>query len=171
MNREALGSIAEMSGGAGVIVTHIYLAFQVRQNTRAIRAQTYDSFVSQFRNWNEPMRADPRMADRFHELMENVESLSPAEQRHAVHVLFDFARLAENLHYQHREGMVSDAVWRGWEELFRAYLSAPGFIWYLENRPGFFAPEFNDWVRSLLEAAERAPPRASAITSRPSPDS
>jgi hypothetical protein len=164
MNWEALGALAETIGAAGVIVSLVYLTFQVRQNTRAIRAQTYDSFVSQFRNWNEPMRTDRRMAERFHELMEDVESLPPEDQRHAIHVLFDFARLAENLHYQYREGMLSEAVWRGWENLFRSYLSAPGFIWYLDRRPGFFAPEFNDWVRTLRETAEVAPPRASAIT-------
>lgn len=164
MNWEAIGAVAEMIGATGVIVTLGYLALQVRQNTRAVRAQTYDSFVSQFRNWNEPMRADQKMAERFHELMEDVESLSPEEQRHAIHVLFDFARLAENLHYQYTEGMVSDAVWRGWENTFRAYLSAPGFAWYLEKRRSFFAPEFKDWVASLQTTSHLADPRASAIT-------
>ncbi|MDX1646917.1 MAG: hypothetical protein R3304_07220 [Longimicrobiales bacterium] len=164
MNWDAVGAVAEMVGAVGVIATLIYLAMQVRHNTRAVRAQTYDSFVSQFRNWNEPMRAHEEMAERFHELMEDVESLSPREQRHAVHVLYDFTRLAENLLYQHREGMLSDAVWSGWENTFRAYLSAPGFSWYLEKRRSFFAPEFNEWVRTLQETAGVADPRASAIT-------
>lgn len=164
MNWDALSAIAETIGAVGVIATLGYLAVQVRQNTRAIRAQTYDSFVSQFRNWNEPMRYEPRMAERFHDLMEDVESLSPAEQRHAIHILFDFTRLAENLHYQYREGMLSEAVWRGWENTFRAYLSAPGFTWYLEKRRSFFAPAFNEWVRSLQETAHLADPRAGAVT-------
>jgi hypothetical protein len=104
------------------------------------------------------------MAERFQELVEDVESLSPEEQLHAIHVLFDFARLAENLHYQYQEGMVSDAVWRGWENTFRAYLSAPGFAWYLNKRRSFVAPEFNEWV-SMLQATFRvADPRASIIT-------
>lgn len=164
MNWQAFGAVAEMIGAIGVIATLGYLAVQVRQNTRAIRAQTYDSFVSQFRNWNEPMRADERMAERFHELTEDVQSLSPEEQRHAIHVLFDFARLAENLHYQYSEGMLSDAVWEGWENTFRAYLSAPGFAWYLQRRRSFFAPEFHTWVASLQETSRMADPRASAIT-------
>jgi hypothetical protein len=164
VNWEALGAIAEMIGAIGVIATLVYLAVQVRQNTRAIRAQTYGSFVTQFRNWNEPMRANEGMAERFHELMEDVESLSPKEQRHAIHVLYDFTRLAENLHYQHSEGMLSDAVWSGWENTFRAYLSAPGFVWYLEQRRSFFAPEFNTWVSSLQLTSALADARASAIT-------
>jgi hypothetical protein len=164
VNWEALGAVAETIGAVGVIATLVYLSVQVRQNTRAIRAQTYDSFVSQFRNWNEPMRVDSRLAERFHELIEDVESLSPQDQRHAIHVLYDFARLAENLHYQYREGMLSDSVWEGWENLFRAYLSAPGFVWYWENRRGFFDADFNEWVDSLRATSDRAEARATAIT-------
>ena len=79
-------------------------------------------------------------------------------------MLDDFARLAENLHYQYREGMLSESVWDGWENLFRAYLSALGFSWYWEKRRSFFAPEFNAWVDSIRATSDRAEARASAIT-------
>ncbi len=62
------------------------------------------------------------------------------------------------------EGMVSDAVWRGWENTFRAYLNAPGFAWYLQRRRSFFTPEFHAWVESLEQTAKVADPRAAAIT-------
>lgn len=39
MNWEAAGAIGEMVGSAAVLVTLIYLAIQVRQNTRHVRAQ------------------------------------------------------------------------------------------------------------------------------------
>jgi hypothetical protein len=164
MNWEALGAIAETVGAGGVIVTLVYLSVQIRQNTRAIRAQTYDSFVSQFRHWNEPMRVDQEMSERFSALIEDVENLPAREQRHAVHVLYDFVRLAENLHYQYREGMLAESVWLGWESLFRTYLNARGFIWYWEKRRSFFAEEFNEWVESLHSSAGMAEARAAAIT-------
>ncbi len=37
MNWEALGAIAELIGGLGVIATLAYLAIQIRQNTRSMR--------------------------------------------------------------------------------------------------------------------------------------
>jgi hypothetical protein len=55
-------------GALGVIGTLVYLSFQVRQNTRSIRARTYGAFVAQFRNWNEPMRVDKDMAENLHYL-------------------------------------------------------------------------------------------------------
>ena len=36
MNWEAIGAIGEIIGAAGVIITLLYLASQLRQNTRAL---------------------------------------------------------------------------------------------------------------------------------------
>jgi hypothetical protein len=48
MNWEALGAIGELSGAAGVVITLVYLAIQIRQNTQSMEegrrlalAQTY----------------------------------------------------------------------------------------------------------------------------------
>jgi hypothetical protein len=41
INWDAIGAIGEIVGALGVMVTVGYLAIQVRQNTFASRAQTY----------------------------------------------------------------------------------------------------------------------------------
>ena len=46
VNWEAIGAIGELIGGAAVIATLIYLAVQLRQNTKGIRAQSYYNVVS-----------------------------------------------------------------------------------------------------------------------------
>ena len=40
MNWEALGALSELIGAIAVVLTLIYLAVQIRQNTRAIRLGT-----------------------------------------------------------------------------------------------------------------------------------
>jgi len=37
MNWEAIGALADLIGGAGVILTLVYLAVQVKQNTQSMR--------------------------------------------------------------------------------------------------------------------------------------
>ncbi len=46
MNWEAVGAIAELLGGIGVIVSLFYLAMQIQQNTRSVRAASYQSVTS-----------------------------------------------------------------------------------------------------------------------------
>ena len=41
MEWEAIGAIGEVGGAVGVIVTLIYLAGQLRQNTKALRTGSY----------------------------------------------------------------------------------------------------------------------------------
>jgi hypothetical protein len=45
MNWDAIGAIAEAIGALAVIITLIYLTFQLRQNTRAIEHSTYRGVI------------------------------------------------------------------------------------------------------------------------------
>ena len=47
MNWEAVGAIAESLGAFGVIVTLLYLTTQLRQNTRALRSSTTQTYRSE----------------------------------------------------------------------------------------------------------------------------
>ena len=40
MNWDAIGAVGEIIGAIGVILTLFYLAFQIRQNTKAVKGQT-----------------------------------------------------------------------------------------------------------------------------------
>jgi hypothetical protein len=46
MNWESIGAIGEVGGAIGVVVTLIYLAGQLRQNTNALRSASYE-------HWNQ----------------------------------------------------------------------------------------------------------------------
>ena len=48
MNWDALGAIAESFGSALVLVTLVYLSYQLRQNTKAIRSQAADSAMATY---------------------------------------------------------------------------------------------------------------------------
>lgn len=43
MNWEAVGAVGEILGAVAVVITLVYLAMQVRQNTKAVQAAAIDS--------------------------------------------------------------------------------------------------------------------------------
>ena len=47
MNWEAIGAVGETVGALAVLVTLVYLAMQIRQNTKAVQAAAVDSANSQ----------------------------------------------------------------------------------------------------------------------------
>jgi hypothetical protein len=163
MNWDAISAVAESVGAIGVIATLVYLAVQIRSNTNAVRAAAYDSFVAQFRDWNAPLRTSPELSAQFAIQIEEIDKLDDVSRKHATHVFFDFLKLAENLHYQYRMGMIDDSLWSGWDRFFHHYLTSPGMTWYWEGRRDFCDPKFVEYVDGLHANKPVAPLRSTQL--------
>jgi hypothetical protein len=61
---EALGNIGDFVGGVGVIVTLLYLASQIRQNTRALDVTSRQDVADRLSR-NNRLQLDPRLARAF----------------------------------------------------------------------------------------------------------
>ena len=57
---------------------------------------------------------------------------------------------AENLHYQHQAGFLSDEAWRGMEERIKTVLEA-GFNPYYENSKRYMRSSFVESVEQLKQ--------------------
>jgi hypothetical protein len=65
MNWTALGAIAELAGAAAVLVTLVYLAYQLRENTRAVRGQSADSALAAVLEFTGDMARDDELNRLF----------------------------------------------------------------------------------------------------------
>lgn len=70
MNWDAIGTIAEVVGAAAVVISLVYLAVQIRQNSRHVeeqaRAQRFSALGMLFDNWRNfrsNIISDPRIAN------------------------------------------------------------------------------------------------------------
>ncbi len=61
MNWDAIGAIAELLGAIGVILTLVYLATQIRQNTESSRTTAEVSFGQDFIDWHARVSAQPEL--------------------------------------------------------------------------------------------------------------
>ena len=52
MDWNAIGAIGEVGGAIGVVVTLIYLASQLRQNTNALKSASYENWNVQVAEWS-----------------------------------------------------------------------------------------------------------------------
>ena len=150
MNWEAIGAVGEILGAAGVIITLVYLASQLRQNTRALRSESYQ-------HWNEVSSSYAQFtAQHAHtiseiEKLDSLNQLTPEQEK-----IFGMWSLlatsqAETAFLQHRGGTLDDDVF---ESRMRAYIgffvasrlsieswplfirpiNTPDFVEYIENR-------------------------------------
>jgi hypothetical protein len=150
----AVGAIGEMLGGSAVVVSLIYLSFQVRQNTRALRASSTDTAVASLRDWMRPLILDSETARLFRTGVEGEWiNFSPDDRARFLHLLFGYLKTFENFHYQYLQGTLEQELWEGWYNILSAYVMSPGVQAYWPARRNAFSPRFRELVESVRSNA------------------
>ena len=62
MNWEAISAIGQIVGALAVLITLIYLAIQLKQNTAAVATSTYESAMTGFNDINVVVASHPELA-------------------------------------------------------------------------------------------------------------
>jgi hypothetical protein len=142
MTLDQVGSIGEIIGAIGVVISLVYLAMQIRKNTEAERTSTYQAIVSDFGAMNNTMASTPELSHLFVQAMENYHQLSSDEKARISQLFFLCFRSFENMFYQHRKGYLDEEVWTGWKRLMLTYYSRPGFQTWWEHRRDVYSEPF-----------------------------
>ena len=79
MNWDAIGAVGELLGASAVLVTLIYLAVQIRQNTSAVATATYESTMTGFNDINIVVAGNPALASVLDRGCQNPDSLNSEE--------------------------------------------------------------------------------------------
>jgi hypothetical protein len=146
VNLAELASIGEIVSSIAVIISLVYLAMQIRQNTEAERTSTYQSIVSDFGALNNNMASTPELSDMFVRGLENFEQFNPDERARISQSFFQCFRYFENMFYQHHKGYLDEDIWVGWKRLILTYYSRPGFQTWWEFRKDVYSRPFVDFL-------------------------
>ena len=152
MNWEAVGATAELLGGIGVIVSLFYLAAQIRQNTRSVRAASYQAVTTSLSQLSGAFGQSPQTSRIILVGTTDLEHLTREERGQFTLLMVSLFRSYENIFYQHNRGMIEDAVWQGWENSMRRIFWSPGVqAWWPGWRKDCQA-EFRDFLEASTPA-------------------
>jgi hypothetical protein len=146
MNWNAIAAIGELAGAVAVVVSLLYLARQIDQNTRAMRRTAAHEAVEGMLNWFSHALADPELSRIWTLGIERLDNPSEDEIAGFALLQFNLMKVAEDIHFQHMEGAMDPGLWEGWSEMFQQYLGAPGSQEYWEERRLLFSKQFQEWV-------------------------
>ncbi len=148
MNWDAIGSLGELAGALAVIVSLVYLAIQVRQNTRSIRGAMYSTIVQSFQQLNIVAAADSEVAQLLAAGVEDWDNLAAVDRSRLLHGFFSLFKNFENAYYQYRQGTLEPGLWEGWSLLMRSYYARPGVQSWWQLRRKAFSTEFREFLES-----------------------
>ena len=121
MTIEQLGNIGEFVAAIATVITLIYLAFQLRQNTRALKATAFQGVVSEMGKNVEPLMNSAEMAEIIVKSTAEPESLTPVERLRLKALYVSTYRRLESVYVQYTLGTMEPGNKRGFEESPQLY--------------------------------------------------
>lgn len=144
MNWEALGAIAELCGAVAVVATLVYLAVQVRQNSRLIEASLAESHVAAANELPRLLVAEPGAADIFWEGLEtNRENLPQEQQRRFDPMIFLYTMSAYQAFRQGDTAGLARADW---------IMNFVGFRHWWAEYSSTYPDDFQRYIASKLDS-------------------
>jgi hypothetical protein len=148
VNLEAINALAQLIAAIGVIVSLFYLAAQIRQNTRSMRAMMVESLAKSIADVIRPMAEDRDLMRAFHLVVEDWHGATDDDRMRALPLFFSTFKLFENAWFQQRQGTLEREQWEGWDAYIRMYYHRPGVKDWWRLRRAAFAAGFRDYIES-----------------------
>ena len=146
MSWEAIGSIGEVVGAAGVLASLIYLAVQIRQNTLlmrgTIRQQLTTASQENMYHWAE-------CADVVAKLRSGAD-LEMEERLRLNQMCRAMFRGWANYAYQHQIGLLDSSEWGGMAVTIRNLLASPWMLKEWEAMREEFSENFVTEVETII---------------------
>lgn len=152
MNWDAFGAIAEFGGAIAVVVSLVYLAVQVRQNTRAIQGQTVHAVTERQQaelHWSH------EIASTFVKSIETPGELTSAEAWSLSEWMTSAIVMRQNEYRQFSLGLLDRGVWEQSERVILMLLSSSWCRnwWHVVGHEQV-SPDLAAHIDSLLEDSE-----------------
>jgi hypothetical protein len=125
------GAIGEIVGAVGVIATLIYLATQIRQNTRQIRSEGHQAIADAYSVTLGQLLTDGELFESIVRGCQDWDSISPFQQSQC-HIFFHQSLLHFRTAFQlHDKGAIDDDVYRSLENGHIRFMANPGNqVWW-----------------------------------------
>ncbi len=156
MSWEAIGAIAEVVGAIAVVVSLLYLAWQIRSSRRTDQIFAASATATATDDWLRQIVSDEVLYELYERGLFNYESLSKTEKGRFSLLVLQFLRNVDNVWRQHLLGVSEDDYWMGIVETTRFIVGSPGGRRAFARGQYFLSPIFVREVRRILDEADPA---------------
>ncbi len=169
MNWEAIGAVGEIVGAIAVVITLVYLAAQIRSNTRTTKANA--SFQATH-SWAEVTQSFAELpSDQFDTALKMLkpdtsgQDLPPEEYERIRYTFRNIFQRLEGQYYLYKYGLLEPGVWEVRSAIGRGLVEANPMLrewWSNDTNPLNYSQEFVDTINAsqTIDATELSRPPA-----------
>lgn len=137
--------LIEWITAVGVIASLVFVGVQIRQNTAAIRAASYQALADQAMDVNLALATNPELAARYARF--RGDSVT-ADDQAVRSLVMAYVRAVENAYYMSKLGTFEQAQLRRLSS--NALYSAPNFLQFWETNRNRFDEDFRMFMDSIV---------------------
>ncbi len=144
-------SVAEIVGAAAVIVSLVYVGYQVNDNTSAIRSAAANDASVAMQSWYLEMGSNREASDLWFNAMTSPEPLPTHDEFQFMMMMHAVLLGMQNSYLLSKEGTIDAEFREGITTAIVAVKDLPGMGRYWRQRRDFFHSGFTEYIDELLE--------------------
>lgn len=149
--------VGELSAAIAVVISLIFVGFQIRQNSATLQAAAAQAVHENFAAWYTAAQSDPDLLELSTKGMRDYSSLTEIEKAQFIAMFMAFCSHTQDAFFKWREGSLSPELFRGWEYLSMNFFSTPGGEVFWDERGYLFADDFQDYIVNDIMTREPHP--------------
>ena len=150
-NLENIAYLGEIVGAVAVVISLIYLAIQVRQNTKAQRTENFSRALDRVAAMQASLSQDSDTAALFSKGVTDTANLAPNERIRFTWAMYELFGAFEFIYFAAISDEIPDEVWQRWSAGVAFWLGFPGVRTWWDVRPIPFTDSFTEFVEALLK--------------------
>ena len=151
MNWEAAGAIGEIIGALAVFLTLIYLALQIRQNTKAVQASAVDASISKVTSVRQSMYESAEIAGIYVAGLANPDDLDELSRTRFRLLMHNVLMSISNIYSQTNFAGLSSSMWESQLVLLKRVVTSPGGQWFWKEYQLEFDETFREQIEAILQ--------------------
>jgi hypothetical protein len=150
LNWEAVSALAEVFGVVLVVVTLLYLAVEVRQNTQQSRREAQRDLVQELGQLSLAVATNGELARILQEGASGLKDLQPVERMQFQSYMHHLFELFEQQHLLFQEGAGDPETWIAMKSMMNDFLTTTGGQDWWELRARYFRLGFQQYVNAQI---------------------
>jgi hypothetical protein len=151
MSLSDLAAIGSFVSGIAVLASLIFVGFQLRQNTRAIRAEASQAHAQNWQQITMQFAGSTEVARVWRLGLTELDSLTDDERVQFYGFAGATLRFFEGARLQWRHGQLDEEHWHNVVKTATDFAASPGFKTYWAVRHHWLSPDFQKWYESLSQ--------------------
>lgn len=149
MNLEKPYYVSQIITAIVLIISLLYVAVQVRQNTQAMRLSAGNYAAEQARTLF-LVSASPEHRELVFKAWQDPESVEGIEKFGYFGLMHDYFRTLENVYYQQVDGALDPRLWEGLLRSINFSMTFPGIRFYWAQRSDWYSNEFQAFIDKVM---------------------